>query len=527
MKTQELISERWGQNAAPMGTIGMAAEVPSWHSWFWLAAALFSLLFADGRNTIALAARVAPACLLRVARIQPMWRGASLVYVAFVVMRAITYRGMIPIPGIFYYLFLAVTALFATTPYLVDRALSRKLGSGWGTLIFPSTLVVVQFASSYGAHGSWGSVAYTQAGNLPLLQSLSVFGLWGITFLIGWFASAANQLLEQGLRSRIAVKTAALFVGVYGVIIFAGGMRLTLFPPDSEVVRTASLSPLKNNLSIPQSLLDSVLQGSASDAQVRQLNSLAAAGQQELLSRTDREAHAGAKIVFWSEGAATVLKPNEAALVAQAQTIARNDQIYLGLSMAVWTARQQHPLENKITLIDPSGKTAFEFLKAHPTPGPEMAAAQASDGLLPLTITSFGRMSAAICYDMDFPRLIAQAGRQRVDVLLSPASDWAGIDPRHTQMAQFRAIEQGFNLLRQANLGLSAAYDYEGRALAAMDDRHSEDLTLVAEIPTRGVRTVYARFGDWFAWTCALAVVVLALSASRREDGGATGAGDK
>jgi apolipoprotein N-acyltransferase len=527
MKTQDLISERSDQNAVKMRTVESAVVVPSWHSWCWLAAAAFSLLFADGGNTIALAAWVAPACLLRVARTQPLWRGASLVYVAFVVMRAITYRGMIPIPGIFYYLFLAVAALFATTPYLVDRVLSRKLGSGLGTLVFPSTLVVVQFASSYGAHGSWGSVAYTQAGNLPLLQSLSVFGLWGIAFLIGWCASAVNQLLEQGLRSRTALKTAVLFAGVYGVIILAGGMRLTLFPPDSETVRTASLSPLKNDLSIPQSLLDGVLQGSASDAQIHQFNSLAAAGQQELLSRTDREAHAGAKIVFWSEGAATVLKQSEAALLAKAQTMARTDQIYLGLSMAVWTARQQHPLENKITLIDPSGKTAFEFLKARPTPGPEMAAAQASDGLLPLTITSFGRMSAAICYDMDFPRLIAQAGRQRVDILLSPASDWAGIDPRHTQMAQFRAIEQGFNLLRQANLGLSAAYDYEGRALATMDDRHSEHLTLVAEIPTRGVQTVYARFGDWFAWTCALAVVVLALSALRRTNGAAACAAKK
>jgi apolipoprotein N-acyltransferase len=103
-----------------------------------------------------------------------------------------------------------------------------------------------------------------------------------------------------------------------------------------------------------------------------------------------------------------------------------------------------------------------------------------------------------------------------VDILLSPASDWAGIDPRHTQMAQFRAIEQGFNLLRQANLGLSAAYDYQGRTLATMDDGHSEDLTLVAEIPTRGVHTVYARLGDWFAWACAVAVGVLVLCALRR-----------
>jgi apolipoprotein N-acyltransferase len=37
-------------------------------------------------------------------------------------------------------------------------------------------------------------------------------------------------------------------------------------------------------------------------------------------------------------------------------------------------------------------------------------------------------------------------------------------------MAQFRAIEQGFKLVRQANKGFSAAFDYQGRTLAAMDE---------------------------------------------------------
>jgi apolipoprotein N-acyltransferase len=485
------------------------------NSWWWLLASVASLLFADGRDTIAVAAWIAPVCMLRFTRTQSLWRGIAAVYMAFAVMRGITYRGMIPIPGIFYYLVLAVSSLFATAPYLVDRVLSPRLSSRLRFLVFPATLVVAQFANSQGAHGSWGSVAYTQAGNLPLLQSLSVFGLWGITFLIGWFASTVNQLLEQGLRSIAALRAVTLFAGVYLGIILIGGARLVLSPPQSETVRTASLSPLKTGSAIPDSLLDTVIRGKANDVQINEFDSLTAAGQRELLSRTDREARAGAQVVFWSEEAAFVRKQNEASLLTQAQTLARTDQIYLGLSLAVWTAGQLRPLENKIVLIDPTGKIDFQFLKARPTPGPESAMAQVPDGKLPLAATPFGRLSTAICYDMDFPSLIAQAGKQSVDIMLSPAGDWAGIDPRHTQMAQFRAIEEGFNLVRQANLGLSAAYDYQGRALATMDDPHSHDLTLVAEIPTRGVRTFYARFGDWFAWVCSTAIFVLIARAWR------------
>ena len=201
----------------------------------------------------------------------------------------------------------------------------------------------------------------------------------------------------------------------------------------------------------------------------------------------------------------------------QAEEIASKEHVYLGLSLAVWSPGQPHPLENKIVLIDPMGKIAFQFLKARPTPGPEIARAQVSDGKLPSLLTPFGKLSTAICYDMDFPRLIAQAGKQNVDIMLSPAGDWAGIDPRHTQMAQFRAIEQGFNLVRQANLGLSAAYDYQGRALAAMDDPHSRDLTLVADIPSVGVHTLYARWGDWFVWICCAAFAAFVLLGWRRD----------
>src|ERR1700676_895549 len=93
-----------------------------------------------------------------------------------------------------------------------------------------------------------------------------------------------------------------------------------------------------------------------------------------------------------------------------------------------------------------------------------------------------------------------QAGTLRTGIMQSPASDWRGSDPRHTENASFRAMKQGFNLVRQANGGMSAAYDYEGHRLTSMDEYQSSDLTLIAQVPTSGVRTIYSRLGDWLAW---------------------------
>jgi apolipoprotein N-acyltransferase len=87
-----------------------------------------------------------------------------------------------------------------------------------------------------------------------------------------------------------------------------------------------------------------------------------------------------------------------------------------------------------------------------------------------------------------------------------------------TKMASFRAIEQGFNLVRHTSQGLSAAFDYQGRQLASMDHYLTTDRVLVAQVPTRGTRTVYAFLGDWFAWAClaGLAGVVTLGIKSRR-----------
>ena len=95
------------------------------------------------------------------------------------------------------------------------------------------------------------------------------------------------------------------------------------------------------------------------------------------------------------------------------------------------------------------------------------------------------------------------------DVVLDPSNDWRAIDPWHTQMASFRAIEQGVNLIRHTSPGLSAAYDYQGRRLAAMDHYQTTDYVMVSEVPTRGVRTVYTWFGNWFAWVCVAGLPVL------------------
>ncbi len=492
---------------------GSAATAPA--RWWWLLGAAALLPVADGRTTIALAAWLAPALLLRYVREERAGWGLAVAWGLLTLAHGIGFRGMIPIPGIAYYIFLPVSGLMATLPYAADRFWTPRLPGWAATLVFPCALAAEQFAYGFGPQGTWGAVAYSQAGDLPLLQILSVTGLAGIAFLVGWVAAATNRGWEQRRLRPLAPALLALTA-----VVLAGGARLAFFPPQSATVRVAGLSPFDSTRQASPTLPDGILAGTATPAQVATFRAGSLAAGDALLQRSAQQAAAGARIVFWSETADYVLAADEPSLLARGEALARADHIYLGMALGAWTPGAARPLRNELVLITPAGQIGWQYLKAHPTPGPEAAVAARPDGRLRELDTPWGRIAGAICYDMDFPRLLAQAGRGRADLVLSPAGDWPAIDPRHTEMAGFRAIEQGFNLVRQSHDGRSAAYDYEGRLLGQMDQFHAQDLALVAEVPTRGVATVYAWLGDGFAWLCLAGIVALGVAAMRRRPGG-------
>jgi apolipoprotein N-acyltransferase len=486
-------------------------------SWLWLAIAAALLLLANGANTVPLAAWLAPVFLLRFVRGQSLKVGLPVAYLLLAAEFAFQFRGMVPIPGVAYYIFLVVWGIPLVLPYLIDRLLARELTGITASLVFPTAWAATEYALSRGPYATWGSAAYSQYGNLPLLQIVSVTGLWGITFLIGWFAAVCNWLWEEGLDSRRARRGAWLCTGTIATVMLLGGARTSLFPPSSQTVRVASISKRKVEPELSDAVSERMFEGKATSEDIAVIQRWATVMDDDLLLRAEREMQAGAKVVFWGETNAPVLKEGEATFVARGGAMAAKYHVYLGMALGVWNRSGTPPLENKLILIQPNGQVAWEYNKARPVPGPEAALQVRGDGKLRALDTPYGRLSSIICFDGDFPQLLAQAGALRADVMLDPSNDWRAIDPWHTQMVSFRAVEQGFNLIRQTSQGLSAAFDYQGRRLAAMDHYQTTDYAMVSQVPTRGVRTIYSRLGDWFAWVCLAGLAWLTVVSLRKK----------
>lgn len=486
-------------------------------SWPWLVMGAGLLLFSYGAKNIPVAAWFSPVFLLRFVREQKFRVWVPVLYLTAIGSIAFQLRGMVPIPGLGYAIFLAVGGIQFLIPFLTDRWLVPRISGLLATLVFPSAWVVLEYTNSLGPFGSWGSWAYSQYGNLALLQLLSVTGLWGISFLIGWFAAVCNWLWEEGWDSTQARRGAYLCIATIAAVVLIGGARMALFPPSSSTVRIASLSKRQIGPSPSEATWNRLTSNQPTAEDLASIRSWGAAVDNDFLARAEREEQAGAKIVFWGEANAPVFKQDEAAFISRGAELASKYQIYLGMALGVWNIGKNPPFENKLILIEPDGRVAWEYNKARPVPGPEAAMQIRGDGKLRSLDTPYGRLSSVICFDADFPQLLAQAGALGADIVLDPSNDWRAVDPWHTQMASFRAIEQGVNLVRQTSQGLSAAFDYQGRRLSAMDHYYTADYALVSEVPTRGVRTVYSRLRDWFAWMCAAAFLVLVFHSVRHK----------
>jgi apolipoprotein N-acyltransferase len=474
-------------------------------SWAWLLLGAALLPFTFFQTVIPVAAWLAPIFLLRFVRTQRARVALPLVALVGYGATLLALRGVFAAPDVFLW---ALGGIALALPYGTDTLAAGRLHGLSRTLLFPAvdTATGFLFSLDQGSPlGSWGATGYTQATNLPLLQTTSILGVFGLSFLIMWAAPVVNELWER----RFDVRAARSVVLPFGVILLAamvfGGARLALFAPSAPTAQMAALAPDRELNAARQAA--GVASGPRSAAERDRLTDQhLAPALDDLFTRTRGAARAGAKVVAWSEASGYVFKEDEQALLDRAAAVARDEGIYLELGMVFILPTTGFPTnENRSILIDPTGAIRWDYHKATMVPGDGNALGPAE---LPVVDTPYGRLSVVICFDADFPWLVRQAGRRGVDVLLVPSSDWGPVGPVHADMTVVRAIENGVSILRPTRKGLSLAVDPHGRTLARADYFAGDDQTMMAELPTGRVSALYPVVGDLVGWASIVGVVL-------------------
>lgn len=408
-------------------------------------------------------------------------------------------RDVVPFPAVPYVVIMGVAALTVMLVYLADHAIARRMHGFAATLVFPAAWTTMEYLASFAAgRATWGDVAYTQSGNVALVQLTSITGVYGISFLVAWAASAITWAWDRQW-DRTAMRGIAVYASVFATVMAGGAARVALTGSAGGSVRTAVIGTPRGLFNDREAVC--VLQGKVPTDQRAVVASKLTRLQNWFLDNTEREARAGAQIVAWPEWGLMIDRVDEPAFIARAQRLAARQHIYLLMGIA--TTR---PVENKAVLIRPDGSVAFTYLKHLLVPGTEKTITTPGDGHMPVVDTAFGRMTAAICYEGAFPNYIRQASHNRAEILLLPTNDWPAIKDIHLKIASFRAVENGVTMIRANSIGISAIVDAYGRVLSATDAG-----VLVANAPLSHVRTLYGVTGDLFAWLCVAATAAAVL----------------
>jgi apolipoprotein N-acyltransferase len=488
--------------------------------WLWLLLGLALLPFTAYRNVIPPAAWIAPVFLLRFVRISPRARSVWLIFAAYAVAALIAMSGdtfdhgaglaltLIGFPlgqGILYML-----------PYAADRLIGPRLGTWPRMLVFPLAFTSLTWVMSlWRVTGTFGTPAYSQYGDLPLMQIVSVTGMWSLTFLIMWFASAVNAAWEHGFGQRASwrplVAVAAALVVVFGF----GFVRLSASPPASPKAEVATIT-------ISQPVASQALKGydwatfwatfnRSTNAERAAIRPRFNATLDQMLARTQTAFGRGAKLVVWEEQSALVLAEDRQAAISRAAALASRNHGYLEIWLGVFTRSRSYPyFRNQAILISPTGTVLWTYNKTHGVFPTETNYEIGGPGVLPVASTPYGRLTTVICNDVGYPELLRQAGQNRAGILLVPTHEIYSFEASaDAAEAVYRAVENGTSLVRPTGNGISLITDYQGRVIASQDYSRSGGIML-ASVPTRGVWTLYSHTGDWFAYLCVFGLLLLA-----------------
>lgn len=485
---------------------------------------------------------IAPAAMLHFFRYAPFKFKFLWLFVVLYATSLIANYDVNPFPFAVLAVINIISTLISVIPFLLDKWAARHTNNFIGTLVFPAAFVALEYINSTGMAGVWGSIANTQYSFAWLAQLASITGLWGITFLIYWFASTAVWVASQKVMKQDFKKGVIAFAIVLLIVLSFGVVRYSSDDNEMPLTKVAGVTvPVfsfmealyKDNFHKEITIDPKVSQTSP---QLQQVNLALIPfienpdtvkfnnGYHELhkiydslFTLSSKAADEGSKIISWSEGNAFVLKTEEQQLINRGSEFANSNHVYLLMAMATVLPGKLTPdknfVENKALLIGPGGKILNDFRKNHPVPLAEHS--KPGDGKIPVIETPYGNISTSICYDADFPKTMQQLSTDKTGLLLLPSGDWYSIAPFHSYMASFRAIENGTSLFRQVSGGLSIAIDYRGKVYGQKNFFDAGDKFTMANIPVQHVATIYGVIGDSFALICMAysAFVIIYLSA--------------
>jgi apolipoprotein N-acyltransferase len=369
----------------------------------------------------------------------------------------------------------------------------------------------------------WNTFGYALMQPLVLAQSVSLVGIWCLTFLtVAIFASLA-VLADDPVDTPRRYRPPLIGLAILAAFTGYGAVRLWIHP-------TTFVSGVNLRIMQPNLQQDEKFNYVAKDQVI--------ARYLRLSNRATGPDSAGVHDVthlIWPESAFPFFLTREPEALSQiAGLLKPGTELITGAVRPAPSSTAESPRAyNSVYVIDPDGSIHGIYDKVHLVPFGEYLPFQrvlerfglrqltnmvggflAGDRRRAMDVPRAPKMLPLICYEVIFPGSAVPPG-ERPGWLVNVTNDgWFGISTgphQHLQQARALAIAEGLPLVRAANTGISAVVDPVGRIIAALP--LGVEGVLDSKLPNAIEPTYFLAVGDY---PLILSLVVSLIAVGRR-----------
>ena len=375
-------------------------------------------------------------------------------------------------------------------------------------LALAATLTIAEWLRGHLLSGfPWNTFGYALTEPLVLAQSVSLVGIWGLTFLaVAIFASPAvlaDDAVDSPRPYRAPLLGAAILAGFVGYGVARLATHQTTFVPG---VKLRIMQPnLQQDVKFNYSAKAEVM------ARYLRLSDRATGPQSNGVRDVTH--------LIWPESAFPFFLTREPNALAQIAALLKpGTELITGAVRAAPNASAANPRAyNSVYVIDPDGSIRAIYDKVHLVPFGEYLPFQrlleklglrqltkvvggflSGDRRRAIDVPGAPKMLALICYEAIFPGAAVPRG-ERPGWLVNVTNDgWFGISSgpyQHFQQARVLAIAEGLPVVRAANTGISAVIDPVGRIVNSLP--LGIEGVLDSQLPNAIKPTVYLLSGDY------------------------------
>jgi apolipoprotein N-acyltransferase len=353
----------------------------------------------------------------------------------------------------------------------------------------------------------WNAFGYALATPLPLAQSASLVGIWGLTFIAVFVYASPAVIADEAADTRWRWLPVACSVVILAGMAAFGFWRLARTP-------TTFVDGVRLRIMQPNLQQDDKFRYSAKQQVMSRYIALSDRASGPQSTGVGDITH-----LIWPESAFPFFLTREADALAQIAALLPDGVVLITGGVR---APEMVPTDavtrayNSVYVIDDNGSVLSVYDKVHLVPFGEylpfqdflerlglMQLTKVRGGFIPgdrrrtLEVPRAPSVLPLVCYEIIFPGEAVPLG-ERPGWMLNLTNDgWFGMSSgpyQHFQQARLRAIEEGLPLVRAANTGISAVVDPLGRVVSSLPlgAEGVLDSTLPRPIP----RTPYARVGE-------------------------------